>query len=83
MVLAPPGLALLWRRARLETLAFGAMIAGQIALYARYRLWDQTMYGHPFLLSVIVLAAVPAGAALAWALDERSGPDAARDHGSR
>jgi hypothetical protein len=72
VVLALPGLVLLWRRTRIETLVLTAVIIAQITFYARYRLWDQTTHGHRFLLTAIVLAAVPAGAALARLLGERS-----------
>ena len=66
VLLAPFGLPLLWRRSKAETLVLAAIVFGQIAFFAPYRMVEKR-----FLLTAVVLAAVPVGAVIARLLGER------------
>lgn len=59
VLLAPFGLLLLWRRAKVETLALAAILVGQIAFFAPYRMFEKR-----FLLTAVVLSAVPVSAVI-------------------
>ena len=56
---AMPGFVLLARRARSEAALCVALCAAQMAVFAPYRMWDASNYGHRFWMTAIVLFAVP------------------------
>ena len=62
---APPllaallGLWALYQRHAAAALLIAALMAAQILTFGSYRLWDQSNFGHRFLLTVIALGAVP------------------------
>jgi hypothetical protein len=56
------GFPLLWRRARSEAILVAALCLAQIAVFAPYRFWDASSFGHRFWMTAIVLSAVPLGA---------------------
>jgi hypothetical protein len=64
VLLALPGLVILYRRARADALLVGAACAAQLAMFAKYDQWNISSYGPRFLLSVVALSALPAAAAL-------------------
>jgi len=68
VLLALPGFALMFRRARAEALLVGAACAAQLAMFAKYDQWNVSSYGPRFLLSVVALSALPAAATLATLL---------------
>ena len=72
LLLAPPGLVLLWRRARSEAVLLCALSAVQLAVFAQYRDWSASNFGHRFLLTVVALGAPPVAALLSRALGESS-----------
>ena len=59
---AVPGFFLLARRARAEAALCAALCAAQMAVFAPYRMWDASNYGHRFWMTAIVLFAVPVAA---------------------
>jgi len=68
VLLAVPGLAVMFRRARADALLVGAACLAQLATFAKYEQWNVSSYGPRFLLSVVALSALPAAAAVAAAL---------------
>ena len=62
---APPllaallGLWALFQRHAAAAWLIGALMAAQILTFGSYRLWDQSNFGHRFLLTVIALGAIP------------------------
>jgi len=77
VVLALPGLFLIYRRARAEALLIGGACAAQLVMFAKYDQWNVSSYGPRFLLSVVALSALPAAATLAWLVQlarRRRGP---------
>ncbi|HMF40842.1 MAG TPA: glycosyltransferase family 87 protein [Polyangia bacterium] len=73
VLLAVPGLVVIFRRARAEALLIGAACVAQLAMFAKYEQWNISSYGPRFLLSVVALSALPAAAALGWILERVSG----------
>jgi hypothetical protein len=69
VLIAGPGFFFMWRRAHAETLLLASSIALQIAIFAPYRHWAASMYGHRFLLSAIVLCAPAAAVELERLMD--------------
>ena len=61
-LLALPGFYFLARRASAEALLCGALCAAQMAVFAPYRMWDASNYGHRFWMTAIVLSAIPVAA---------------------
>ena len=59
---ALPGFALLFRRARAEAALVAACCAAQLAVFAPYRMWSASSYGHRFLMTAVVLCAIPVAA---------------------
>jgi hypothetical protein len=59
---AVPGFFLFARRARAEAALCAALCAAQMAVFAPYRMWDASNYGHRFWMTAIVLFAVPVAA---------------------
>ena len=64
VLLALPGLVVIFRRVRAEALLIGGACAAQLAMFAKYEQWNVSSYGPRFLLSVVALSALPAAAAL-------------------
>jgi hypothetical protein len=62
VLFALPGFAVLFRRARAEAVLVFACFAAQLAVFAPYRLWLASSYGHRFVLSAVVLCAMPVAA---------------------
>jgi hypothetical protein len=62
VLLALPGLVVLARRCLLEALLIGGACAVQLATFAKYEQWSVTRYGHRFLMTVVVLSALPVAA---------------------
>lgn len=60
VLLAPLGLVLLWRRSRGDTLLLVAICLALVAFFAPYKLWQASTIGHRFLMTVVVLSALPA-----------------------
>jgi len=71
LLFAIPGIVVVWRRARAEAVLLVAMAAAQVALFAPYRSWAASNFGHRFLLTVVALGAAPVAALLSVALRER------------
>ena len=69
VVVAPFGLILLWRRHRAEAVLIAALGVAQILVFAPYRYWDASNFGHRFLLTAVTLAAGPVAVVIAWLLD--------------
>jgi len=65
LVSAPPllaallGLGALYQRHVAAALLIAALMAAQVLTFGSYRLWDQSNFGHRFLLTVIALGAIP------------------------
>lgn len=59
VVLAPLGLVLLWRRNRADTLLLVGICLALVAFFAPYRPWQASNIGHRFLMTVVVLSALP------------------------
>jgi hypothetical protein len=59
---AVPGFFLLARRAPAEAALCAALCGAQMAVFAPYRMWDASNYGHRFWMTAIVLCAVPVAA---------------------
>lgn len=72
LLLALPGFALLFRHARSEAALLLALCLAQVAIFAPYKEWSASSYGHRFLLSAVVLSAAPVAALLAFVLGEQS-----------
>ncbi len=68
ILFALPGFYLIFRRARAESALLFVSCAAQIAIFAPYRHWAASSYGHRFLMTVVALSAAPVAAAVAWAL---------------
>jgi hypothetical protein len=62
IVLAPAGLTLLYRKSRSEALLVAAFCLALIFFFAPYRLWYLSNFGHRFLMTVVVLSAIPVAA---------------------
>jgi len=71
-LLSLPGFVVLLRRARAEALLIAGACLAQLAFYAKYELWNHSHAGPRFLLTVIVLGALPAAALLARARPRES-----------
>lgn len=61
-LLALPGFYFLARRASAEAVLCAALCAAQMAVFAPYRMWDASNYGHRFWMTAIVLSAIPVAA---------------------
>ena len=61
-IFAVPGFFFLARRARAEAALCAALCAAQMAVFAPYRMWDASNYGHRFWMTAIALFAVPVAA---------------------
>ncbi len=59
IVLAPFGLRALFASSRAEALLVAGLCAAQLLSFAKYRLWDQSSFGHRFLILTVVLTAIP------------------------
>jgi len=59
---AVPGFFLFARRARAEAALCATLCVAQMAVFAPYRMWDASNYGHRFWMTAIVLFAVPVAA---------------------
>jgi hypothetical protein len=59
---ALPGFFFLARRRGAEAVLCAALCAAQMAVFAPYRMWDASNYGHRFWMTAIVLCAVPVAA---------------------
>jgi hypothetical protein len=70
LLLALPGLVVMFRRARADALLIGAACVAQLAMFAKYAQWNVSSYGPRFHLSVIALSALPAAAAAAYIVEE-------------
>ena len=79
VLFALPGFALLFRRARAEALFVASLCAVQMAVFAPYRMWSASSYGHRFLMTVVTLCSVPVAALAQWALDPARSRAAAAD----
>ena len=75
ILFAPFGLALLWRRSRAETLLLGGICVVLIAFFAPYSDWRASTIGHRFLMTVVVLSALPATALLGRVLGAERAPE--------
>jgi hypothetical protein len=62
VLVAVPGFAVLFGRARAEALFVFACFAAQLAVFAPYRMWSASTYGHRFAMTAIVLCAIPLAA---------------------
>lgn len=62
IVLTPFGLRALFASARAEALLVAGLCAAQLLSFAQYRLWDQSSFGHRFLILTVVLTAIPVAA---------------------
>jgi len=71
LLLSLPGYVVLWRRRPQEAALFAGLSLAQVFLFAPYRMWDASNYGHRFLLTVVVLGAAPAAALLDALLQPR------------
>ena len=78
ILFAPLGLVLLWRRNRADTLLLAGMCLALVVLFAPYGLWRESKFGHRFLMTVVVLSALPAALVLSEALGERAAVSAPR-----
>jgi len=76
VLFALPGFFVLFRRARAEAALLLALCLAQIAVFAPYREWQASSFGHRFLMTAVVLSAAPVAALFAAALRER--PTASR-----
>ncbi|MEX2206418.1 MAG: glycosyltransferase 87 family protein [Myxococcota bacterium] len=54
------GLVLLWRRSRADTLLLVGICLALLAFFAPYEPWRASSIGHRFLMTVVVLSALPA-----------------------
>ena len=73
LLLAIPGLVLLWRRDRAVTMALVLLAAVRFLFYARWDAWPGgTCWGPRFLFPLCALLAIPSVAAIAW-LRQRAG----------
>jgi hypothetical protein len=68
VILALPGLVALFVSTRDEALLIAALCAVQLAVFAPYREWAASSYGSRFLLTVVVLSALPVAALAQWVL---------------
>jgi hypothetical protein len=75
VLFAPFGLALLWRRSRAETLLLVGLCGVLIAFFAPYSDWRASTIGHRFLMTVVVLSALPAAALLGRVLGAERVPE--------
>ena len=71
VLLAPLGLVPLFFRLRAEAALLVALCLTQLAVFAPYRYWGASSYGHRFLLTVVALSAAPVAALLSAALERR------------
>ena len=76
LLLALPGLAVLWRRVPREALLIAGFALAQVALFATYREWNASSFGHRFLLTAIALGCPAVAACLSHLLGERSSDQA-------
>jgi len=72
VLFAVPGVWFLWRRARSEAALVTAFCAVQMAVFAPYRAWHASNYGHRFLMTVVALSAIPVAALAQRVLDSRA-----------
>jgi hypothetical protein len=78
VLLAPFGLALLWRRSRADTLLLGGICLALAGLFAPYEPWRASSIGHRFLMTDVVLSALPAALLFARVIGEHETRDASR-----
>jgi hypothetical protein len=77
LLLAVPGLVLLWRRDRALALAIVVLVLIRPLFYARWDAWPGgTCWGPRFLFPLCALLAIPAVEAIAWVHDRRGPPRA-------
>ena len=62
LVLSVVGFGALHRRARREAWLIGGLMAMQMLSFAPYRLWNESNFGHRFLIVTIALGAAPLAA---------------------
>ncbi len=66
LLLALPGLAILFRRRPKEAVLFLAAAEFLLLFFATYRHWDASHYGNRFLMPVVAVAAAPLALTLEW-----------------